>query len=446
MILLYSCSSTKQIASIGSGNSQSAIAIADTVKKDTVTIPIVIQEPVKPKIFAGRTDIFLQELLKTRPEHFQTILDNRDSLRVQIIYTKIDRRADNTPVFTPYYFNVSDESYFYPASTVKMPVALLALQKLNELKVFGLNSNSSMITEAGYNGQTQVFNDPATPDGRPSIAQYIKKIFLVSDNNAFNRLYEFLGQQFINDRLHGMGYQKADILHRLNISLSEDENRHSNAVRFFNESGKSLYTQPMMMSSMIYPVRKDSVGTGYMLNDTLVKGSMSFSKKNRIGIESLTGILKSVMFPSFVPQQQRFNLSPEDYRFIWKYMSQFPGETIYPAYDSISYQDAYLKFLLYGAQKDTLPKNIRIFNKSGDAYGFLTDIAYIVDFDKNIEFMLSATIYCNSDGILNDDKYDYETVGLPFMKELGRLIYDYEVKREHTVQPDLSGFKIRYDK
>ena len=202
----------------------------------------------------------------------------------------------------------------------------------------------------------------------------------------------------------------------------------------------------MQASDLPYPQRNDAVGKAYITGEKLVDGPMSFSSKNRLGLEDLTGILKSILFPAAVPVKQRFNLKPDDYRFVYQYMSQFPGETIYPAYDSASYRDAYLKFLLYGSQKDTLPKNIRIFNKSGNAYGFLTDVAYIVDFDKNIEFMLSATIYCNSDGILNDDKYDYDTVGFPFMKELGKLIYEYELKRERTHQPDLSAFKMKYDK
>ena len=92
-----------------------------------------------------------------------------------------------------------------------------------------------------------------------------------------------------------------------------------------------------------------------------------------------------------------------------------------------------------------MPKNIRIFNKVGDAYGFLLDNAYIVDFDKGVEFMLSAIIYCNSDGIFNDDKYDYDAVGYPFLGNLGRAIYDYEVKRVKKVKPNLSKFRFEYD-
>jgi hypothetical protein len=63
-----------------------------------------------------------------------------------------------------------------------------------------------------------------------------------------------------------------------------------------------------------------------------------------------------------------------------------------------------------------------------------------------VEFFLSAVIYCNSDGILNDDKYDYDKIGYPFMKQLGQIIYDYELKREKKILPDLSELQFDYDK
>ncbi len=169
---------------------------------------------------------------------------------------------------------------------------------------------------------------------------------------------------------------------------------------------------------------------------------MNFSGKNRITLEDLHKILRSIIFPNTVIPTQRFNLTPDDYKFVYHYMSQFPSETLYPPYDSVAYYDAYGKNLLYGSQKGSLPKNIRIFNKEGDAYGHLLDIAYIVDFDKKIEFFLSAEIYCNKDGVMNDDKYDYDSIGYPFMKNLGRVMYDYEIKRKRTHAPDLVKAKL----
>jgi len=58
-----------------------------------------------------------------------------------------------------------------------------------------------------------------------------------------------------------------------------------------------------------------------------------------------------------------------------------------------------------------------------------------------VEFILAATILCNADGVFNDDQYDYEAIGLPFLAKLGRAVYQYELKRERKVQPDLSKFR-----
>jgi hypothetical protein len=123
-----------------------------------------------------------------------------------------------------------------------------------------------------------------------------------------------------------------------------------------------------------------------------------------------------------------------------------PSETTYPRYNPKEIWDSYCKFTLFGTDKSPLPKHIRIFNKVGDAYGFLLDNAYVVDFNEGIEFMVSAVIYCNSDGIFNDDKYDYDRVGFPFFANLGKLLYDYERTRPKAKKPDLSKFQLRYDK
>ena len=45
------------------------------------------------------------------------------------------------------------------------------------------------------------------------------------------------------------------------------------------------------------------------------------------------------------------------------------------------YRDSYVKFLMYGNMKTEIPQNIKIYNKVGDAYGYLIDCAYIEDTD-----------------------------------------------------------------
>ncbi len=394
---------------------------------------------------ATNSDTFINNMLDKNSQFFNSVISKPGRSGIQVIYTKIDRTKNGNPRFRDYSFNLDSGCYYYPASTVKLPVAALALQKLNELKIAGLNKNSTMITGTAGGRQTEVFNDPSAPDGRPTIAHYIKKILLVSDNDAFNRLYEFLGQEYINNTLQKMGYRNVQIIHRLDISLSEEENRHTNPVNFFDSTGRIIFQKEAENSKLVYAQRDTKSGKGYYKSGQLVYEPFDFSKKNRFTLSELHSVVKSIMFPETMPAKMRFNLTEEDYAFLRKYMSMMPRESKSPAYDTLNYRDTYVKFLYYGAEKGKSEPDIRIFNKVGDAYGFLIDGAYFADFTNHIEFLLSAVIYCNSDEIFNDDKYDYEIIGLPFMKNLGRVIYEYERTRVRKFKPSLSSLFFDYN-
>ena len=91
------------------------------------------------------SDSVMKNLLEQLPPKFDSILKMKD-YQVQILYTQIDRGKKGKVKFTDHSFNLDSSNYFYPASTVKLPVAILALQKLNELKIAGLDKNTTMIT------------------------------------------------------------------------------------------------------------------------------------------------------------------------------------------------------------------------------------------------------------------------------------------------------------
>ncbi len=385
----------------------------------------------------------VENLMRRRPEAFQEILDHKEKYEVQIIYTQIDRDERNQPAFESFYFNTDSSRYFYPASTVKMPVAFLALEKLNELGTDGLDRYSTFLTDSAWSGQTAVFEDSTAENGLPSVAHYIKKIFVVSDNDAYNRLYEFLGQQYINQKLHDKGFENLRIIHRLSIPLSLEENQHTNPVRFYH-GNSPVYAQPMVKSAADYqPTAQILKGRAHVNHrDSLIQQPFDFTYKNFIALEELHLMLREVIFPGKKPA---FDLAQADYDFLYQYMSQLPRETTWPDYDQKEYYDAYCKYLMFGDDRN-IPDHIRIFNKIGQAYGYLIDNAYIVDFQNNVEFLLSAVIHVNDNETYNDGNYEYETIGYPFMKELGSAVYDYELTRKRSNIPDLSKFKLAYDK
>lgn len=383
----------------------------------------------------------IENLMKSDKEKFGDILNN-PKYEVQIIYTQINRDSSNNPEFKSFNYQLNPEQYFYPASTVKMPMAFLALEKLNELGIEGLKRGTTMLTDSAYSGQTPVATDSTSANNLPSIEHYIKKIFVVSDNDAYNRLYEFLGPEYIHNKLTEKGFDGSVLQHRLSIALSRDENMHTNPVRFTN-GDSIIYSQPLTNSNWSYTPKNEILkGIGYIDgNDSLVNEPFNFTYKNWIPLTELQGMLKDVMFPN---SGNKFNLKEEDYPFLYQYMSQLPNETTYPDYKADSLPDGYCKFLMYGT-KDKIPKNIRIFNKIGQAYGYLIDNALIIDFENGVEFLLSAVISVNNNQIYNDGVYEYDEVGMPFMENLGRLIYDYELKRKRAFKPDLSRFRTTYD-
>ncbi len=384
----------------------------------------------------------LERIIRQHQDEFGAWAQDPAQYEIQVLYTQIDRDANNQPQFTTYRYGVDPNRYFYPASSVKMPAAFLALEKLNQLGIVGLDKHTAVQFGAGTSPQTAAITDPSATNLLPSIGHYVRKIFLVSDNDAFNRLYEFLGQRYLNQQLHAKGYTDSRIIHRLSVSGFDTlGNRYTNPFRFYEEN------QPVYQQGEVYSQFYDDLGlsqqvrgVAFMDNEgEIIDEPFDFRYKNYCSLQDLHDMLQAVIFPNAVSEQARFQLTDDDYEWLYRAMGQFPRESTSPAYDE---PDNYVKFWIYGEDDSiNIPPNIRILNKVGWAYGFLTDAAYIVDWENGVEFFLIGTIHVNANQTYNDGVYEYETIGLPFFDELGQAIYDYELDRRRRHPADLNRWQ-----
>ncbi len=403
---------------------------------------------ISTSTMAQQTDtVFLKQLLESKPELFSGILNHPNKNEVQVMYTQVNRDKNNKPSFKTFSYRINPKHYFYPASTVKLAAVIFALEKINELKIKSLTAYSTMITDTAFKGQTPVTKDETAADGKPSIAHYIKKVLLTSDNDAYNRLFEFVGRAEMNAKLKKYGMTESRILNRLAIGDGGEREKNTNPIRFYN--GDALvYSQAAQYDPNNYPLELTNliVGVGYMdSKEQLVNKPYSFENKNVFTIKDQQLLMRRLIAPEAFAAKDRFNLTPADYQLIYTYMSKLPTESDYPKYDTKEFWPTYAKMLFYGRDKNAvIEPNIRIFDKYGDSYGFIIDNAYIVDFKNGIEFFLTAVVQSNEDGIYNDGKYEYETVCYPFMKNLGRSIYEYELQRKKVHQPNLSKYVMEY--
>ncbi|MGB5315022.1 MAG: serine hydrolase [Robiginitalea sp.] len=349
----------------------------------------------------------LLQILASEDPAIARVMQDPDKYEIQIHYTRISRMGDSVG-FTDYTYRIDKDRYFYPASTVKFPIAVAALEKLNTLDSVDRDYRYYIEGDSVEN----------------TFAEDIEKIFAVSDNHASNRLIEFLGQNEINSRITDKKAGPIRISHRL--GYHREDLTTQPLVVYLNDSLTTL-TSPIVNSA---PQPLDligiSKGNGYYSGDSLILEPFDFGLKNYLPIQTLHGVLQRVIFPEAFPPEARCQISEEQREFLLTTMKTLPRLSGYP---QDMYPDGYCKFFIYGDSEETIPDSVEIYNKVGFAYGTLTDCAYIRDTEKGIEFMLTATILVNENGVFNDDKYEYDEIGIPFLASLGREVYAYELQQ-----------------
>ncbi|EIM77142.1 hypothetical protein A3SI_07604 [Nitritalea halalkaliphila LW7] len=353
---------------------------------------------------------------------------------MQIIVSEIEQdEAGQVKGFARSSFGLDDTRYYYPASTVKLPIAILAHEWLAEQEVPGLNRETPMLNLTAREAQTEARFDSTSANLLPSIAHYAKKILLVSDNDAYNRLYELLGQDYINEKLRQKGLAHTVINHRLSIPLPAEENRHVNPIRFLQADGSTLFELPAREASGVY-VNQDApmLAKQYYIGDSLVSAPMDFTTKNKYALGDFMATLERLVFPEAFSSEQQFAVAAEDRDFLLTYMGMLPHESQFPAYDPKEFYPSYSKFFKFGTSKEPIPDQFRLYNKTGMAYGHLLDGGYFVDEEKGISYFIAAVIYVNENETLNDNSYEYDEVGFPFFAELGEYVYQHFVRRQET--------------
>ncbi len=341
---------------------------------------------------------------------------------VKIIYGEIQ---DDTIIHHQY---GDFESYFYPASSIKMLNGFAILQWLNENQ---LEISSKLILDSSIHHPRRLSYDSLFADSI-RVDNLLRKIFTYSDNQASNILFNFLGKDYINNLYDRINIDTR-IIHQLGesaYSFSPISNNWTSNSTIYDDPQKQHFASSYQAFVSNLSPNNQVKGKAYVGKDgELINQSFDFSAKNYVPLPHLLGALERVTHPAFFSSKEQLNITEADRKHLFDIMKLRPKDLPYPI-DTLP--DNYVKFLMLGDQKDpSYHTSLKIFNKVGWAYGYLTDIAFIQDEENDVSFFLAATIHVNSNQIYNDGIYEYEE-GLPFLGELGRLVYSYEFEKKAT--------------
>jgi len=343
-------------------------------------------------------------------QYIQKVISDPAAFELQIHYSRRSL-ADQTE-FEDYQYSYAlnqKKPYFYPASTVKLPASIFALEKLNEFE--NINRDTPFLVQ----GDTLPI----------STARCVEQIFAVSDNKANNLLFEFLGTDYYNRRFKELGFENSRISHRLSTPNSAEST--TLPIYFFDDTDTIL----SIASQTNAPIEKlDLLGVKKGVSHIDDNGErkddpFDFSLKNWYDLEDQMQTVKRLIHPELYPENMRFKINEEQRAFLIETMAKTPKEL---GYEQETYFDSYVKFLVFGDQKEINAPNIKVHNKVGLAYGTLTDTAYIVDEENQIDFFLSVTLLVNKNEQFNDGVYEYDELGIPFMAALGKRILAFERK------------------
>ena len=360
----------------------------------------------------------IESILKDKNPLIKNVYRNKEKQNIQILYTQIKKDSAGNPELIEHQFQVDDSKYFYPASTMKLPIVALTLQKINELRNESLN--------IAVDSRISISFDE-TKREEETFKDLIAKIFLVSDNSASNVLINFLGYNYFNEQVKKIGLSNTILNHKFNPDPFVKNNWNIK-----NDEGKTISSSSVLSQIEHRTISNLKQGKAYISNGEKTELPLDFRFKNRGSLRDLDGVIKRIIYPELFDKSSRFNLTDEDYNFLRYWMSRFTYEDIGADYikDSI-YFDSYNKFFIYGDIRSSIDRKIRVYNKLGQAYGTLTDISYIKNYEDDVEFFLSATIYVNENEIMNDNIYEYEKKGIPFLAEFSRQVYQHEKSRKH---------------
>jgi len=398
-----------------------ALAIAATTANTTRGDRARAEERAADAAPAG--DGRLRELLEGGGPALRKALAAAEEHRLQVLYGEIVER-DGRPVLQRHSFR-ADAEYFFPASSMKMPIALATYDRFAALRQAGKPALTRDATLRIH---------PSSARGEPwvtTLAHESRRALIVSDNAAANRLLALVGHREVHETLWGLGFRSARI--RGGFASGESEPVTVSPAVEVVVDGVPSAALPARRSDLALPATDATsldVGEARLEGGRRVAGPLSFADKNAMKLRELQDVLVRIMRPDLVPApparkgkaRPPIDAPDDDMEQLRATLGTLPSESGLAGYARNRVADYPLCPFLRGIERVHPRARFRIHSKVGQAYGFVVHNAYVVDRESGRSFFLAAAVYANPGGLMNGDEYAYDTVAFPVMADIGEVL------------------------
>lgn len=407
-----------------SGEAPAAIVSASSVptSEEPLSAPLASTAAVDTS-----PDARLASALRASDPRFAEWMAAASELRLQVLVTEV--RPGDEP--WPTYAYRADAEYFYPASAIKPLLAAATLHALNE-RAKGTIAPLTRIIRCARNKPKceppkadEDEDDAKARDSAPKgedapkpkhkrlfLKDEIKNLLSYSDNDAYDRLYDIVGHRELNETIAALGFPDVRFQHRM--SGPAVTQRDTLAVRLVPPGKASFLMKARHSDLELAPTPAEGllIGASHNGERGFVEGPMDFGTKNYVSLHDLQRFLISLLFPEH-PGAAPLELDEAQRKLLTVPMTRVPVPgTVAADHNPLG----------PGLIDVLPPKRLRYIGKAGRAYGFLLESAYVEDTETHRAIFVAATVLANADGVMNDDKYDYEDIGRPILRAIGKAV------------------------
>lgn len=338
------------------------------------------------------------------------------SFELQVLLSRFQRRAGAWQLVAEDQLGHQPRRWFSAASFVKLPLAALLLEEL---------SSRGVETATGL----QLRIDPVAalaplPEGIARglpLASLLRSMLVISDNPAYNALHELFGSDELHRRLAERGYPDVRIAQRIGASPGLAPRKA--AARLLDAAGAVVWDSPAAAQEQpqTFPYVQALRPEAWLEQGRLLPGPREVSRNNFLPLADVHRLMIELGSAGESGQATAFTIAPAWRRWLRALLQSLPRQHPDAGWDASRHPDRDYRYLFLDG-RDRQPAAWRVASKIARSFGFIGESVYAMHLPSETALALSAVLFVDRDGVLNDARYAYDELGRPALRAIGEAL------------------------